>query len=189
MDLGEVDAIAGWVRQAALQHGPFNGLVHAAGIHRLLPLSVASPGKIEELFRVNVTAGLMLLKGFRHKDCFTGPASAVLVSSVAALSGDPGAAPYAAAKAALLGVTRSLAAELAPRIRVNCVVPGMVRTGMASQIGQVLGSEKMAALESRHPLGFGEPADVAAGIAFLLSPAARWMTGSQLVMDGGYTAI
>jgi NAD(P)-dependent dehydrogenase (short-subunit alcohol dehydrogenase family) len=73
-------------------------------------------------------------------------------------------------------------------IRVNCVAPGQVRTEMAGQQQQSLTAEQFAAIEAMHPLGIGQPSDVASAIAFLLADTGRWITGTTLVVDGGYTA-
>ncbi len=96
---------------------------------------------------------------------------------------------YAASKAALIGLTRSLAIELAREgIRVNCIAPGMVQSEMTDEIRQTLSAEQFAAIVAQHPLGLGTTWDVACGAAYLLSDAARWMTGQTLVLDGGFTA-
>ena len=110
-------------------------------------------------------------------------------ASVMGLVGSSGAAGYSLSKAALIGMSRSMALELAPRrIRVNCVAPGFVRTPMLDKVGGTWDAEQAAQVEAQHPLGLGEPEDVANSIAFLLSPAARWITGTTLTLDGGYTA-
>jgi NAD(P)-dependent dehydrogenase (short-subunit alcohol dehydrogenase family) len=86
-------------------------------------------------------------------------------------------------------MVKALALELAADdIRCNCVAPGFVRTGMLESVAATVGPEALAALEKNHPLGFGEPADVAHAIAFLLAKTSRWITGTTLVVDGGYTA-
>jgi NAD(P)-dependent dehydrogenase (short-subunit alcohol dehydrogenase family) len=185
-----IDQIPAWIKSIAAEVGPISGLAHCAGIHMQRPLRMLDWVRFEEIQRINVTTAVMLAKGLRQKGCFPDSGgSIVLLSSVAGMVGQPGITAYAASKSALLGVCRCLALELAPeKLRVNCVAPGMVRTEMAEQMFRSLSPEQIAAIEAAHPLGFGEPRDVANAIAFLLSGASKWMTGSVLAMDGGYTA-
>ena len=113
----------------------------------------------------------------------------MLVSSAMGLVGRPGIPAYSASKGALVALARSAALELAKdQIRVNCVAPGFVRTEMLEQLREWLSSEQLAALEAQHPLGLGAPRDVAYAIAFLLADTSHWITGTTLVVDGGYTA-
>jgi NAD(P)-dependent dehydrogenase (short-subunit alcohol dehydrogenase family) len=187
-DISRLDAIPAWVKQLAAG-GPFDGLVHSAGIHQAAPLRVLNPAAMEDVMRTNVLSAAFLAKGFRQKGCRADAASIVLLSSVAGLAGEPGIAAYSASKAAIAGLARSLAVELAPeRIRVNAIAPGFVRSEMGDRLKEFLTPEQFEAIERNHPLGTGTPGDVANGAAFLISDAARWITGTTLVMDGGYTA-
>jgi NAD(P)-dependent dehydrogenase (short-subunit alcohol dehydrogenase family) len=96
---------------------------------------------------------------------------------------------YAASKGALNAMTKSLAIELGRKhIRVNTVSPGYVQTEMGEDIQKKIGKERYEAIIASHPLGLGHPEDVAASIGFLLSDASRWITGTDLVVDGGFTA-
>ena len=96
---------------------------------------------------------------------------------------------YSATKAGLIGVTKALAIELAPKgIRVNSVSPGTVMTEMVKKNAYGADEEYVKNLESLHPLGLGAPDDVANAIVFLLSDMAKWMTGAIVNVDGGYTA-
>jgi NAD(P)-dependent dehydrogenase (short-subunit alcohol dehydrogenase family) len=113
----------------------------------------------------------------------------VFISSIMALAGSPGAIAYSASKAALHGMARSMAMEFAPRnIRVNCVAPGFVRTPMYERTEQLWDDEQKKAVEANHPLGIGAPEDIANAVAFLCCDTGRWITGTVLVVDGGYLA-
>jgi NAD(P)-dependent dehydrogenase (short-subunit alcohol dehydrogenase family) len=102
----------------------------------------------------------------------------------------PGLTAYSTSKAALTGLARSLAVELArDRIRVNCVAPAWVRGEMTEQAFSNMTAEQVAQLEQAHPLGLGDPRDVAHAAAFLLADTGRWITGTTLLVDGGYTAL
>ena len=180
---------AGFVKAIAARTGPLSGIVHCAGVQLIRPLRLLAEADLDAIMKVNVTAALMLAKGLRVKGVHAKGASVVFVSSVMGEVGAAGRTAYCASKSALTAMTKALALELAPEdIRVNCVAPGFVRTAMLEQSEATVGPEQMAAVEKAHPLGFGEPRDVANAVAFLVADTGRWVTGTTLVVDGGYTA-
>jgi NAD(P)-dependent dehydrogenase (short-subunit alcohol dehydrogenase family) len=189
-DLAEVDKIAAWLKEVARSTGPLYGLVHSAGIAFNRPLQVFSHKNMADTLRINVEAAMMLTKGFRQNGVFEkGGSSVVYLSSVAAWKGQAAVSGYAASKGALVSMARALAIELAnDKIRVNCICPGLVQTEMEAVLHEVLPPESLKRLHERHVLGLGSVEDVAYATAFLLAPAARWITGSSLMIDGGYTA-
>jgi NAD(P)-dependent dehydrogenase (short-subunit alcohol dehydrogenase family) len=188
-DLSDTDAIPDWIQSIGRDRGPLDGLVHAAGVHAMSPLRSLTSGEVESIMRTNLGSALALAKGFRKRKVSSPGSNIVFLSSVAALTGQPGVAAYSASKGAIAAATRALAIELAPEgIRVNCVAPGMVQTEMAERIRASMLPEQWEAIAQMHPLGLGQPLDVAYAIAFLLSTAARWITGVTLVVDGGYSA-
>ena len=188
-DLTAVESIPAWLKAITAEAGPLHGLVHSAGIHQTIPLRVLTVSKMDELMRANFSSAVMLVKAFRQKGCVASGGSIVLLSSVAGLTGKPAISIYSATKAALAGFARSAAMELASEgIRLNCVAPGYVATEMAGALLNQLTTEQFATIQKAHPLGIGNPRDVANAIAFLIADTGRWITGSTLVVDGGYTA-
>jgi NAD(P)-dependent dehydrogenase (short-subunit alcohol dehydrogenase family) len=188
-DLTQTDSIAGWMKEIAQQYGLLHGVVHCAGILSTKPLRMQMAVDWESAMRINVAAGAALAKGFRQKGVHGDPGSIVYLSSVMGLSGQPGQILYSATKGALIAMTRSLALELAREgIRVNCVAPALVQAGMSEQLHKSVSSEQFAQIVAQHPLGLGRTEDVANAVGFLLADTARWITGTTLVVDGGYTA-
>ena len=188
-DLARSEEIPKWVQSIAAETGPLRGIVHAAGKQVATPIRFAAEKKIDDLVRTNLYSAIMLARGFSQKNCYAPGGCVVFLSSITAFAGKPAISVYAATKGALIALTKSLAVELAPqRIRVNCVAPGFVETEMLAELRALLTDEQMKALEDAHPLGLGTPRDVANAVAFLVADTGRWITGSTLVLDGGYTA-
>jgi NAD(P)-dependent dehydrogenase (short-subunit alcohol dehydrogenase family) len=181
--------VSAWMKGLAKQSTPFDGLVHAAGIQAPMPIRATSLSHWEKIMATNVTSSFSLIKAFRQKGVCQGASSIVLISSVMAKAGEPALLGYCASKGAVESMVRAAAIELAREgIRVNCVAPGVVKTEMADTLKDLVGVDSMELIERKHPLGFGSPADVAYAVNYLLSPAARWVTGTSLVVDGGYLA-
>ncbi len=162
-------------------------LVNGAGREQLSPLMATSMRRAREAVELNLVSVVSLTKALLP---LCGRGSAIVnVASCVALRGAAGLAVYSATKGALISLTRSLAREVAPRgVRVNAVAPGQFRTEMLDRMLGALKPEQAKVLEESHPLGFGDPGQVAAAIAFLGSERANWITGHTLVIDGGMTA-
>ena len=189
-DVSFYESIPEWLKKLSSKYGPFSGLVNCTGKFVLSPLKVIDAKQAESVWRVNVFSNLWLAKGFRQRGVVSpGGGSIVFVSSVVGLIGQAGLSVYSASKGAVLSMSRSLAVELAKeKIRVNCIAPSNLKTAMTDVTGPTPSPEEYAAIEKEHPLGFGEPRDVAEAALYLLSPASRWVTGTTLVVDGGYSA-
>ena len=186
-DLSKVNEIESWFDGVHERVGPLSGIVHCAGIQSLTPLKMLDINEAENLFKVNVSSGLVLAKCFRKRGYHDLSSNIVFVSSVMGHVGAGFRSAYCASKGAVIAMTKSLAIELAKEnIKVNCVAPGCVKTEMLSALSFLIGEESIKGIEKQHPLGFGEPEDVANAIVFLLS--SEWITGTTLFVDGGYTA-
>jgi 3-oxoacyl-[acyl-carrier protein] reductase len=188
-DLTDVDAIPQFLKDISRDTGPLHAVVHSAGVHVTRSIRMQRSGELESLMRVNLGAAFGLARGFRQRGVCGAEGRLVFLSSVMGIVGQPAVTAYAASKGALLALTKSLALELANEgIRVNCVVPGQVKTEMAERIQDGLPDGHYDAIERMHPLGLGTVVDVAYAVAFLVARTGRWITGSALVVDGGYTA-
>lgn len=188
-DLNQLDDISAWVKDLSTGD-PLSGLVHCAGIYLALPVKAIDPGTFRRVMTTNVDSAFALARAFRQKSVFHSPASIVFIASIAGMVGNPGLSAYSASKAAVIGMTRSLAMEFVrDGIRVNSVSPGYVRTEMTRAQESFLTEEQVKTIEASHPLGLGSPEDVAAAVSYLLSPAGKWVTGSNLIIDGGVSAL
>ncbi|EOX1305304.1 SDR family NAD(P)-dependent oxidoreductase [Vibrio cholerae] len=170
--------------------GEIDSVVHSAGVQKTLPLQAIKESDFDEVFNTNVKSAQFIAKSYRKKSRYNKSGSSLIyLSSVAAVCGEPAISTYSASKAALIGLSRSLASELARNnIRVNCILPGVVLTEMAEKLFSQLTSEQYQLIKNKHMIGFGQPEDVANAALYLASDLARWVTGTTLYVDGGYSA-
>jgi NAD(P)-dependent dehydrogenase (short-subunit alcohol dehydrogenase family) len=190
LDLEDLDRIGGVVKGVSQRLGPFYGLCHAAGVVETKPLSATTPDVVRRMMKVNVLAGLELARAVARRDVMEPEGGSLLfLSSVYGRVGVPGETGYSASKGAIAAAARAMAMELARRrVRVNTISPGLVRTPMTDAALAAVSPEHVLAIEQKHPLGLGTPEDVAMAAVFLLAPSARWITGIDLPVDGGYSA-
>lgn len=189
-DVTSSDHLEEVVRQAVEKLGKISGFIHSAGIEATIPLRNMNRGKFEEMFSVNVLGAFEIAR-LLSKKTYLDPegSSFIFIGSVMGMLGEPGKVAYSSTKAALIGGTKSMAVELAPKkIRVNCIMPGVVETEMSAKLFQTIPQHSKQEIIKKHPLGLGQPEDIAHLCMFLLSGASRWITGSVIPIDGGYSA-
>jgi NAD(P)-dependent dehydrogenase (short-subunit alcohol dehydrogenase family) len=160
--------------------------VHCAGMVTVLPMRSVDYRTAQEIMNVNFFAAAEIVRVLLKKKVNAQRLTNILfISSIWSRFGARAHGAYCASKAALDGLMRALAVELAPSIRVNSILPGAIRTSMAAQgFADLSIVEK---LEHDYPMGTGLPDDIADAIEFVLSGKARWLTGQQIVVDGGRT--
>jgi NAD(P)-dependent dehydrogenase (short-subunit alcohol dehydrogenase family) len=163
-----------------------DGFVHCAGIINPLPIKYLKQKHIDGIFKINFSSAVLISSGLLSLKKLNNGASVVFISSISSEHPYSGGSLYISSKAALEAFSRGFALEASSKkIRVNTISPGLVRTKIFSQAEQIFSKEEVAEMESRYPLGIGEPEDIANAIAFLLSASSKWITGSLLKMDGG----
>lgn len=189
-DIIEYDKLEEIVSISVEKVGKISGFVHSAGIEMTLPLRNMRPSYYEKMFATNVISGFECAKIIsKKKHLNENGASFVLISSIMGVLGEIGKVAYCSSKGALIAGCKAMALELAPKkVRINCILPGVVQTEMINKMFDRFSEDSKKAIVDMHPLGFGKPEDIANICAFLLSDAARWITGTNLVIDGGYSA-
>lgn len=163
-----------------------SSFVHCAGLMKMVPLRAVNRETLSDTFDVNVFAPALITKTLASRKVNARNLRyVVFISSNISNRGAAAFSSYGASKAALDGLMRNLAVELAPNVRVNSVLPGGMITEMTKDI---FGDEsKKAEFEKNYPLGIGTPSDIAPAVEFLLSDDSGWITGQQVVVDGGRT--
>ena len=178
-DLQEITSIADQLPE-------LDGIVFSSGITGHLPAKFIGENDITSFFRINYQAPVLLTSRILKNKKLKNKASVIFLSSVASRFPYYGGALYASTKAALEAYSRVLAIELAPKgIRSNCISSSFVKTQMRQGAAVTISEEVLQKFEKMMPLGFGETADVANAIIFLLSDASRWVTGTNLILGGG----
>ncbi len=171
------------------QYGPLDGIFHSAGVALVKPTKLITSDDINKVLSPSIYASLDISRLACSSKIISPNSSIVFMSSVSSILGTSCMSLYSASKGAIDSLTRSLAIELAPRkVRVNTIVSGAVETPMHENLSSLLTAEMLEDYRQRHPLGFGQPESVASAVTFLLSDASCWITGSQFIIDGGYSA-
>ncbi len=185
-----LEEIPDFIKQLAKKHGKLTGLIHSAGIGGVTPLKALDLAEAKSMFDINYFSALMLAKGFCDKRVCTANASMVILSSIASLQGNSGLNNYSATKGAINSLVQSLAVEMARQnIRINAISPGFIMTEIVQHAPDVYNDAFFAKIKEEYPLGEGHPEDVASACAFLLSDSARWITGQNIIIDGGRTLL
>ena len=186
-DVADPESVSALASEIRKRWGAIDGLVNNAGVAPMARLDETTDEVWDDTFAINVKGPFLLSRELRDLLQDGSSPSLVNISSTLAERAIPGMAAYNASKAALNQMTRSLALEWAPTVRVNAIMPAVVDTPIHASRGMT--SEQVQEMAGYHPLGrVGQPEDIAAMIVFLLSEDASWMTGTVIPVDGGVLA-
>ena len=186
-DLSDTNGIDEYIQKVISENGKLDGFVHSAGVGSSRPLKMLKPDYVDEVMRINFYSFIEIVRCITKKGNFNEGMSIVGVSSVASLQGNQSKTVYCASKAAMDAAVRCMAKELSSKkIRVNTVMPSLIKTPIFDTfLDQGLDSEDAKNVMARQYLGVGETIDVANTIAFLLSNASKFVTGTSIAVDGG----
>jgi NAD(P)-dependent dehydrogenase (short-subunit alcohol dehydrogenase family) len=189
LDLNDLDTIEPTIKDVSRKSGRIYGLCNAAGVVETRPLSSAKYQNIQSILNINLVAGIELARIISRRDVIDADGGSFLfISSIYGIVGVPGEVGYCATKGGVAAAARAMAVELAKKnIRVNILSPGFVMTEMTEKALSILTEDQAKSIKEKHLLGTGSPEDVAKSAAFLLAPQTRWITGTELIIDGGYT--
>lgn len=184
-DLSQTDGISDSLREFMSQNEiVIKKFVHCAGIDNNLPVKSLKADSVEELMRVNFYSAVEIVNTLLKRSINQNELINILfISSISAIKGYKAKAAYSASKAALDAYMKVLSLEVAPKIRVNSILPGAVKTRMTEKSFE--NEELVKHFEEIYPLGIGKVEQIVDVIEFYLSDRASWVTGQQIVVDGG----
>lgn len=185
-DLANTGSIAGLLNEVvSIDKRKLNGFVHCAGISPIWPLRTIDYNKMDYVMRVNFYSFIELTKSFSSKNISDG-GSIVSISSTASLTGEKCQTIYAASKAAMDSAVTCLAQEICNKgIRINTIRPGLIETPMTTNFSKNVDNNFLQTQIDKQLLGIGKPEDIASMVVFLLSDAAKFITGHSYFVDGG----
>lgn len=192
LDVTKTDDIEATIKNIVDEHGKIDGFIHSAGIQKTQAFRSITRDHYIEVFSVNTIAAFDLSRVLLKKQyCNPNGISLVFIASVMSVAGYAGLTSYCASKAALVGGARSMAVELAAKnVRVNCVSPGTVKdTAMTQGLQSSISEDEFQKIVAKYPSGLGQAKDVANLCVFLLSEDSKWITGQNIVIDGGYSSL
>ena len=188
-DLTDLEHIENLVKKMVEENGKIDGLINCAGISGTEPIKIISNKRLQKYFETNVYSAFALTREltkigrYNPEGC-----SIVFMASIMGLVGEAMKVAYSMTKGALISGCKSMAVEYAnKRIRINCISPGVILTPINSQQPYMKDPDMRKLVESKHLLGFGKTTDISNACIYLLSEASRWITGQNIVIDGGYT--
>lgn len=164
-----------------------DGLVHCAGIIKPMPIKFIQEKHFDEVMNINLKSAVLLTSQLLKQKKINPKSSMVYISSISSKFPYLGGGLYVTSKGGLESFVKTLALEHHNLLRANLISPGLVKTEIFNKTMEATGEDEMKKYEEQYPLGFGTTEDIANAVGFLLSSRSKWITGENLVMDGGLT--
>lgn len=166
---------------------PIDGLINCAGIIKPMPIKFFQEKHFDEVIGVNLKSALLLTSQLLKQKKIKNNSSMVYISSISSSFPYLGGGLYVTSKGGLESFVKTLALEHHKILRANIISPGLVKTEIFETTMEATGEDEMKQYEEKYPLGFGSPEDIANAVGFLVSERSKWITGENLIMDGGLT--
>jgi len=190
LDLQDFERYQNIIESIVTKHGKIDGFIHSAGYQITLPISAMNYQMYLDIFSVNTISAFEFIRllSKRNYGNLSGM-SIVLIASIMSIIANPALTAYCATKAALVGGAKALALELANKgMRINCISPGTLGdTAMTENLKKQISEEEFHKIEQEYPMGLGSIKDISSLCLFLLSDESKWITGQNIIIDGGYS--
>lgn len=188
-DLTNLNQIENLIKRIVLENGKIDGLINCAGISGTEPVKLISDERLQQYFETNVYSAFVLTRELAKIGRYnSNGCSIIFIASVMGVVGESMKTAYSMTKGALISGCKSMAIEYAKRkIRFNCISPGVILTPINSKQPYMKDPEMRRLVESKHLLGLGKTSDISNACIYLLSSASRWITGQNIIIDGGYS--
>jgi NAD(P)-dependent dehydrogenase (short-subunit alcohol dehydrogenase family) len=190
LDLQDFERYQNIIESIVTKHGKIDGFIHSAGYQITLPISAMNYQMYLDIFSVNTISAFEFIRllSKRNYSNLSGM-SIVLIASIMSIIANPALTAYCATKAALVGGAKALALELANKgMRINCISPGTLGdTAMTENLKKQISEEEFHKIEQEYPMGLGSIKDISSLCLFLLSDESKWITGQNIIIDGGYS--
>ena len=188
-DLNDLSEIKKIINDIISKVGKLDGFIHSAGIEKTNPVKLLNTEDYELVYKTNCLSAFEIVKHLDNIKNFKTGGSIVLIASISGVIARNGLSAYAASKGALISSARVMASEMSRRqIRVNTVSPGTILTPMMNKVLENMPEEDRKKRVEGFPLGLGSLTDISYACIYLMSDASRWVTGQNLIVDGGFTA-
>jgi len=188
LDLRDFKRYQSIIESIVTNHEKIDGFIHSAGYQIVLPISAMNYQMYIDIFEVNTISAFEFIRLLSKKNYGNlSGMSIVLIASIMSVLADTALTAYCASKAALVGGAKALALELSnKRIRINCISPGtLADTAMTENLRKQISEEEFHRIEQEYPMGLGSTKDISSLCLFLLSEDSKWITGQNIIIDGG----